>query len=130
MRATTIMLAAAFLYVVHRWATNKKALDARTALAARGVPARVVSVPSIERFLAQDAAYRSSVLPAGVPRVGGPSGAEWGAANPADPRNRRRRCSLLVEDRGKLGTPQGEAGVGPTVRGHQFPLGAGPGQRR
>jgi transketolase len=45
------------------------ALDARTALAARGVPARVVSVPSIERFLAQDAAYRSSVLPAGVPRV-------------------------------------------------------------
>ena len=45
------------------------ALDARMALAAKGVPARVVSVPSIERFLAQDAAYRSSVLPAGVPRV-------------------------------------------------------------
>lgn len=38
---------------------------------------------------------------AGVPRVGGPGGAEWGAANPADPRNRRRRCSLLVEDHGK-----------------------------
>ncbi|KQT60858.1 phosphoribosyl 1,2-cyclic phosphodiesterase [Methylobacterium sp. Leaf456] len=31
----------------------------------------------------------------GVPRVG--SG--WGACDPADPRNRRRRCSLLVERR-------------------------------
>ena len=26
---------------------------------------------------------------------------EWGAADPADPRNRRRRCSILVEDQGK-----------------------------
>ncbi len=31
----------------------------------------------------------------GVPRVG--SG--WGACDPTDPRNRRRRCSLLVERR-------------------------------
>jgi phosphoribosyl 1,2-cyclic phosphate phosphodiesterase len=38
----------------------------------------------------------------GVPRAGGKGGqGEWGAANPADPRNRRRRCSILVEDRGK-----------------------------
>jgi phosphoribosyl 1,2-cyclic phosphate phosphodiesterase len=38
----------------------------------------------------------------GVPRVGGKEGkGEWGAANPDDPRNRRRRCSILVEDRGK-----------------------------
>ncbi len=29
----------------------------------------------------------------GVPRLGG----EWGACDPADPRNTRRRCSLLVE---------------------------------
>jgi phosphoribosyl 1,2-cyclic phosphate phosphodiesterase len=29
----------------------------------------------------------------GVPRVGG----DWGACDPANPRNRRRRCSLLVE---------------------------------
>lgn len=37
----------------------------------------------------------------GVPRVGGKEGAgEWGAADPSDPRNRRRRCSILVEDRG------------------------------
>jgi phosphoribosyl 1,2-cyclic phosphate phosphodiesterase len=38
----------------------------------------------------------------GVPRVGGVGGnGEWGAANPADPRNRRRRCSILVQDEGK-----------------------------
>lgn len=36
----------------------------------------------------------------GVPRVG--SG--WGACDPADPRNRRRRCSILVERAGKTGT--------------------------
>jgi phosphoribosyl 1,2-cyclic phosphate phosphodiesterase len=38
----------------------------------------------------------------GVPRVGGKGGkGEWGAANPSDPRNRRRRCSILVEHGGK-----------------------------
>ena len=38
----------------------------------------------------------------GVPRVGGRGGhGEWGAANPEDPRNRRRRCSILVQDQGK-----------------------------
>lgn len=39
---------------------------------------------------------------AGVPRPGGKDGrGEWGAAKPEDPRNRRRRCSILVQDRGK-----------------------------
>jgi phosphoribosyl 1,2-cyclic phosphate phosphodiesterase len=39
---------------------------------------------------------------AGVPRPGGRDGkGEWGAANPADRRNRRRRCSILVQDQGK-----------------------------
>ncbi len=38
----------------------------------------------------------------GVPRVGGKDGSgEWGAANPTDPRNRRRRCSILVQSRGR-----------------------------
>ncbi len=32
----------------------------------------------------------------GVPRVGG----DWGACDPANPKNRRRRCSILVEDEG------------------------------
>ena len=39
---------------------------------------------------------------AGVPRVGGPGGkGEWGAASPTDPRNRRTRCSILIEDQGR-----------------------------
>jgi len=34
---------------------------------------------------------------AGVPRLGGPDGAgDWGACDPANPRNRRRRCSIIV----------------------------------
>ncbi len=38
----------------------------------------------------------------GVPRPGGKDGlGEWGAANPQDGRNRRRRCSILVQDKGK-----------------------------
>ena len=35
----------------------------------------------------------------GVPRFGG----EWGACDPGNPRNRRRRCSALVERRGPGG---------------------------
>jgi transketolase len=45
------------------------ALEARTTLGAQGIRARVVSMPSHELFAAQDAGYRASVLPAGVPRV-------------------------------------------------------------
>jgi phosphoribosyl 1,2-cyclic phosphate phosphodiesterase len=38
----------------------------------------------------------------GVPRPGGKGGlGEWGAANPGEPRNRRRRCSILVQEAGK-----------------------------
>ena len=38
----------------------------------------------------------------GVPRIGGVDGAgDWGACDPADPRNRRRRVSVLVEHGGK-----------------------------
>ena len=34
----------------------------------------------------------------GVPRIGGPGGrGEWGACDPANPKNRRRRCSILVK---------------------------------
>ncbi|WP_417219250.1 transketolase [Arthrobacter sp.] len=42
------------------------AVDAREALAAEGIAARVVSLPSIEWFNRQDQAYRESVLPASV----------------------------------------------------------------
>lgn len=36
----------------------------------------------------------------GVPRFGGPDGAgDWGACDPAEPKNRRRRCSMLIQRR-------------------------------
>ncbi len=44
--------------------------DVAVLLGAEGIPARVVSVPSIGLFLDQDAAYRDSVIPAGVPVFG------------------------------------------------------------
>lgn len=38
----------------------------------------------------------------GVPRIGGPDGAgNWGLCDPQNPRNRRRRASVLVEAAGK-----------------------------
>ncbi len=45
------------------------AMDAHKALAAQGVASWVVSMPSTSVFDRQDAAYKVSVLPAGVPRV-------------------------------------------------------------
>lgn len=40
----------------------------------------------------------------GVPRVGGPDGAgDWGDCDPAEPRNRRRRCSILVRRKSQGG---------------------------
>ncbi|MFT4087663.1 MAG: transketolase [Gordonia sp. (in: high G+C Gram-positive bacteria)] len=45
------------------------AVAAREKLAAEGIAARVVSMPSIEWWNEQDQAYRESVLPTGVPRV-------------------------------------------------------------
>ena len=54
------------------------AMDAQAALAAGGVSARVVSMPSWELFRAQDGAWRGSVLPAGVPRVSVEAGTTLG----------------------------------------------------
>ncbi|WP_108660422.1 MBL fold metallo-hydrolase [Acuticoccus kandeliae] len=48
----------------------------------------------------------------GVPRVGG----EWGACDPANPKNRRRRCSLLVEQVGPDGTTRVLVDTGPDMR--------------
>ncbi len=45
------------------------AIDAQKALAAQGVAVRVVSMPSTTVFDRQDAAYKSGVLPEGLPRV-------------------------------------------------------------
>ncbi|MBM3604469.1 MAG: MBL fold metallo-hydrolase [Alphaproteobacteria bacterium] len=47
----------------------------------------------------------------GVPRLGN----RWGACDPAEPRNRRRRCSLLVERTGPDGTTQVLIDTGPDL---------------
>src|SRR5258706_7669543 len=46
------------------------AVDAQKALAEQGVAARVVSMPATTVFDRQHTAYRESVLPRGIPRVG------------------------------------------------------------
>lgn len=48
----------------------------------------------------------------GVPRVG--SG--WGACDPSEPRNRRRRCSILVERQSAQGTTSLLVDTGPDLR--------------
>lgn len=53
-------------------------LAAQDALAARGVRARVVSMPSWELFDAQPASYRDSVLPPGVKRLAVEAGSPMG----------------------------------------------------
>jgi phosphoribosyl 1,2-cyclic phosphate phosphodiesterase len=47
----------------------------------------------------------------GVPRLGN----RWGACDPSEPRNRRRRCSLLVERDGPEGTTQVLIDTGPDL---------------
>jgi len=45
------------------------AVEAAKLLEQAGTPVRVVSMPSLERFAAQDPAYRAQVLPRGLPRI-------------------------------------------------------------
>ncbi|WP_018697950.1 MBL fold metallo-hydrolase [Amorphus coralli] len=48
----------------------------------------------------------------GVPRIGG----DWGACNPDNPKNRRRRCALLVERRTDAGVTTVVVDTGPDLR--------------
>jgi transketolase len=57
---------------------------ARALLAERGVTARVVSLPSWDRFEAQDEEYRRSVLPAGVPTLSVEAASSFGWSRYAD----------------------------------------------
>ncbi|MBS7703395.1 MBL fold metallo-hydrolase [Chelatococcus asaccharovorans] len=52
----------------------------------------------------------------GVPRVGGGMGGGWGACDPDEPRNRRRRCSVLVERRGSAGVTRVLIDTSPDLR--------------
>src|SRR5690625_4215480 len=51
----------------------------------------------------------------GVPRIG-PDGPLWGACDPDEPRNRRRRCALLAELLGEGGTTTVLIDAGPDIR--------------
>ena len=55
----------------------------------------------------------------GVPRVGG----EWGACDPSNIRNRRRRCSIFVEQHGLDGTTQVLVDTSPDLRAQLLDLG-------
>jgi transketolase len=54
------------------------ALAARTALEAEGIGTRVVSMPSMELFAAQDEGYRKKVLPGGPVRIAIEAGVRQG----------------------------------------------------
>ncbi len=57
----------------------------------------------------------------GVPRLGG----EWGDCNPANPKNRRRRCSLLVERVTPEGTTRVLIDTSPDMREQLLDAGVG-----
>lgn len=63
----------------------------------------------------------------GVPRLGGPPGAggDWGACDPAEPRNRRRRCSLLLERIGAQGVTRVLIDTSPDMRDQLLGAGVG-----
>lgn len=53
----------------------------------------------------------------GVPRLGGPDeGGDWGACDPQHPKNRRRRCSVLVERHGPNGITRVLVDTSPDLR--------------
>ena len=57
----------------------------------------------------------------GVPRLGG----KWGACDPTDPRNHRRRCSALVERDGPDGTTSVLIDTSPDLRSQLLDTGTG-----
>ncbi|WP_339107771.1 MBL fold metallo-hydrolase [Thioclava sp. GXIMD4216] len=57
----------------------------------------------------------------GVPRLGG----HWGECDPANPKNARRRCSMLVERLGAAGTTRVLIDTGPDMRAQLLDAGVG-----
>lgn len=69
--------------------------------------------------------YRYTILgcgsSGGVPRLGG----EWGDCDPENPKNRRRRCSMLVERIGTLGITRVLIDTSPDMRDQLLDAGVG-----
>ncbi|MDG1431835.1 MAG: MBL fold metallo-hydrolase, partial [Paracoccaceae bacterium] len=57
----------------------------------------------------------------GVPRLGG----NWGDCDPNNPKNRRQRCSLLIEQDGNDGTTRVLIDSGPDMRAQLVDAGVG-----
>ena len=57
----------------------------------------------------------------GVPRVGN----VWGACDPANPKNRRRRCSVIVQREGAEGTTNALVDSSPDLREQMLDAGVG-----
>ncbi|MBV1864646.1 MAG: MBL fold metallo-hydrolase [Rhodobacteraceae bacterium] len=57
----------------------------------------------------------------GVPRIGG----HWGACDPKEPKNARRRCSMLVEQHGPDGTTTVLIDTSPDFRAQMLDAGVG-----
>jgi len=57
----------------------------------------------------------------GVPRIGN----EWGACDPANPKNRRRRCAILVERQGPEGVTRVLVDTPPDLREQLIDAGVG-----
>ncbi|PIE10256.1 MAG: phosphoribosyl 1,2-cyclic phosphodiesterase [Rhodobacterales bacterium] len=60
----------------------------------------------------------------GVPRLG-PDDGYWGDCDPSNPKNRRRRCSLLVEQESANGTTRVLIDTGPDLRDQLLGQGVG-----
>lgn len=60
----------------------------------------------------------------GVPRIG-PGGPNWGACDPGNPLNRRRRCALLVQRIGPGGATTVLVDAGPDMREQLIDAGSG-----
>ena len=84
------------------------ALEARERLAADGISARVVSMPSLELFAAQDPAYRGELLPPGVPSVSVEAGISQGWEGLVD------RCVSIERFGASAPGPEVMAGLGIT----------------
>lgn len=62
----------------------------------------------------------------GVPRLGAEgTGADWGACDPGNAKNRRRRCSMLVERRGAQGTTRVLIDTTPDMHAQLLDVGVG-----
>lgn len=61
----------------------------------------------------------------GVPRLGDLPGGDWGECDPTNPKNRRRRCSMLVERVTENGTTRALIDTAPDMRDQLLDAGIG-----